>query len=204
MPYSHHMRFRFKDEYPGAMSSRFCKSAKVAALWFFLNVDAAKSADKKTLIVLVVDGLRPDSIEPIVMPNLSRLKQEGVWFENAHSVFPTVTRVNAASISTGDGPSAHGIVSNTMWVEGVSSKPFNTADYQNLVKLAEISGGRTLALKTLGESLAGAGLNFVAIGSGSTGSTYLLNPQASAGTGALINPDFEEGRRVAFPDQVNQ
>src|SRR6202043_2114949 len=94
------------------------------------------------LIILVIDGFRPDSISSSVTPNLFRLKNEGVWCDKSHSVFPTVTRVNSASISTGTVPAVHGIVSNTMYVEGVPSTPFDTADYKNLMKLAEISGGR--------------------------------------------------------------
>ena len=45
-------------------------------------------------LVFVLDGLRPDSITAQDTPTLHRLRNEGVWFENAHAVFPTVTRVN--------------------------------------------------------------------------------------------------------------
>ena len=155
------------------------------------------------LIILVIDGFRPDSISNDVTPNLFRLKQEGVWCDNAHSVFPTVTRVNSASISTGTVPADHGIVSNTMYVEGVSSKPFDTSDYKNLVKLAEISGGRTLPVKTMAEALQSAGLTFVAISSGSSGGGFLMNPMGPSGTGFLINGGFEDGHRVAFPDRID-
>ncbi len=163
----------------------------------------AEAQTRRLVIVLVIDGLRPDMIQPGIMPNLARLKQEGAWMENSHSVFPTVTRVNSASISTGTFPSEHGIVSNTMWVEGVSPKPFDTSNYLNLVKLAEISSGRTLPVRTLAESLESSGIRFVSIGSGSTGGTFLLNPQAPSGNGVVINASFADGR-VAFPDKVNQ
>jgi len=156
------------------------------------------------LIILVIDGFRPDAISNDVTPNLFRLKNEGVWCDNAHSVFPTVTRVNSASISTGTVPAVHGIVSNSMYVEGVASKPFDTADYKNLMKLAEISGGRTLPVKTLAEALEGAGLPFVAISSGSTGGGFLTNPMGPSGTGILINGGFEDGHRVAFPDKIDR
>ena len=156
------------------------------------------------LIILVIDGFRPDSISRDVTPNLFRLKNEGVWCDNAHSVFPTVTRVNSSSISTGTVPAVHGIVSNTMYVEGVSSKPFDTADYKNLMKLAEISGGRTFPVKTIAEALQEAGLAFVDISSGSTGGGFLMNPMAQSGTGVLINGGFEDGHRVAFPDKIDR
>ncbi|WP_225912931.1 alkaline phosphatase family protein [Nostoc flagelliforme] len=35
------------------------------------------------------------------MPNLYRLRQQGVNYVNGHAVFPTVTRVNSAAIATG-------------------------------------------------------------------------------------------------------
>src|SRR5580704_3930874 len=156
------------------------------------------------LIILVIDGFRPDSISHEVTPNIFRLKQQGVWCDNSHSVFPTVTRVNSASISTGTVPAVHGIVSNTMYVEGVASKPFDTADYKNLMKLAEISGGRTLPVKTMAEAHEGAGLPFVGISSGSTGGGFLINPMGPSGTGVLINGGFEDGQRVAYPDKIDR
>jgi len=52
-------------------------------------------------LVFVSDGLRPDSITEAEMPNLHRLRKEGVWIENTHAVFPTVTRVNSTSLATG-------------------------------------------------------------------------------------------------------
>jgi len=156
------------------------------------------------LIILVIDGFRPDSISQDVTPNLFRLKNEGVWCDNAHSVFPTVTRVNSASISTGTVPAVHGIVSNTMYVEGVAPKAFDTADYKNLVKLAEVSGGRALPVKTMAEALESAGVPFVDISSGSTGGGFLMNPMGPSGTGVLINGGFEDGHRVAFPDKIDR
>ena len=54
-----------------------------------------------THLVIVVDGLRPDFITPDVMPRLTGLGRRGVVFNAHHSVFPTNTRVNAASFVTG-------------------------------------------------------------------------------------------------------
>ena len=157
------------------------------------------------IIVLVIDGLRPDMITAQIMPNLFRLKQEGAWCENAHSVFPTVTRVNSTSMSTGALPAAHGIVSNTMYVEGVAQGTFDTNNYRNLIKLADLSGGRAVAVTTMAEALQAAGISFASISSGSTGASFLMNPMAQSGrTGALINGGLEDGRRVAFPDAVDR
>jgi predicted AlkP superfamily pyrophosphatase or phosphodiesterase len=186
------------------MRNRFLRwTTFLCSLTMIATFAAAQNASRPRVIVLVIDGLRPDVIRPDIMPNLARMKQEGAWCANSHSVFPTVTRVNSASISTGSWPSVHGIVSNSMWVDTVSPRPFDTSNYQNLVKLAEVSNGRTLPVPTLAETLEGSGIRFVGMGSGSTGGTFLLNPMAIKGNGVLISSGLEEGKRVAFPDKVN-
>jgi predicted AlkP superfamily pyrophosphatase or phosphodiesterase len=68
--------------------------------------------DKRFIIVFVVDGLRPDAITAEDTPTLFRLRTEGVDFTNSHAVFPTVTRVNAAALSTGTQPGTNGILGN--------------------------------------------------------------------------------------------
>jgi len=155
------------------------------------------------IIVLVIDGLRPDSITPDIAPNLARLKTEGVSYNHAHSVYPTVTRVNSTSISTGAMPSSHGIVGNSLYIPKISPKVLNTADYLSLLKLGDLNRGRVIPLTTLGEELERNGIRYVALGSGSTGAALLLNHLAPSGKGSLINPGFEGGKRVAFPDALN-
>ena len=159
-------------------------------------------------IVLIIDGLRPDSITSEIMPNLDRLRKAGVWYTRSHSVFPTVTRVNAASISTGMLPSEHGVVSNSLYLPAVSEKLLNDGDYQSLLSLAKLNGGRVVGPKSLGEYFGEAGIRYVAVSSGSTGNALLLNPTAPFGNGAegnrvVINSGFEDGARVAFPDALN-
>ena len=164
---------------------------------------AAVSERPALLIVLVIDGLRPDSITPEVMPNLDRLKGAGVWYTHSHSVFPTVTRVNTASISTGMLPSRHGIASNSVYLPAISKSVLSNGDYRNLLSLGEANGGRVVGPKSLHEYLQAASINYVAVSSGSTGNALLLNPTAPHGNGRLINGGFENGARVAFPDSLN-
>jgi len=178
-------------------------AAKLAA-FFSLFCCALNAAPKHRVIVLVIDGLRPDFIRSDFMPNLARLKGEGAWFEHSHSLFPTVTRVNSAGISTGSTPGTHGIVSNMLYAPAVGPSAFDTADYENLLKLAAVSGGRTVPVPTLAEVLTAKGLSFVALTSGSTGSGFLLNPEAPKGVETFIALGLEKGARVAFPDKVNQ
>ena len=118
-----------------------------------LSLLAAVSERPALVIVLVIDGLRPDSITPAVMPNLDRLKTAGVWYTHSHSVFPTVTRVNATSISTGMLPSRHGIASNSVYLPAISKGVLSNGDYRNLLSLGEANGGRVVEPKSLHEYL---------------------------------------------------
>src|SRR5947208_14324540 len=76
----------------------------------------AQVAPPHSQLVIVVDGLRPDYVTPEVMPRLVRLGQRGIVFTAHHSVFPTVTRVNAASFVTGMYPERHGLMGNVIYI----------------------------------------------------------------------------------------
>ena len=93
----------------------------LVALALPVTAETPREAGSKLLqaamqIVLVLDGLRPDSITPAITTNLDRLRSSGVQFENTHAVFCTVTRVNSASLHTGVYPNRHGSMGNPMYV----------------------------------------------------------------------------------------
>jgi arylsulfatase A-like enzyme len=158
----------------------------------------------RLILLVVMDGLRPDSINREDTPTLFRLRRDGVSYINSHSVFPTVTRVNAAAISTGTYPDVNGLVSNSMFVPAVNAnRPFNTGDYRQLLKLREVSNGRLLFAPSLAERLLERGIRFAAVSSGSTGNALLLSHRSPEGIGVLVNGHFEPGRRVAYPDESN-
>src|SRR5215470_5014210 len=155
-------------------------------------------------IVLVLDGLRPDAITPEETPNLWRLRQEGVNFTSSHSVFPTVTRVNATAIGTGALPGRNGVVGNSQYVRAVDpNHAFVNDDHKKLLHLDQVTHGGMVLVKTLGEILQERGKRLAAVSSGSTGSALLTNARAPRGVGVLINGYWEPGMRLAFPDAVN-
>ena len=162
-------------------------------------------AGKATLnLVLVLDGLRPDSITEQETPNLWRLREEGVNFPNGHAVFPTVTHANAAAIGTGVYPDRNGMFGNTLYVREVDpNRSFNNDNHKNLLRLDAVTGERMVLAKTLGEILAERGKTLAVVSSGSTGSALLVNPRAPRGVGVLVNAYWEPGVRLAFPDAVN-
>ena len=166
---------------------------------------AAIQSKAKLNVLFIVDGLRPDLISIENTPNIFKLSKEGVRFENSHAVFPTVTRVNSAAIATGAYPIVNGIVSNSMFVPGVNpDHSFSTGDYENLLKLDEISDGRLLYCKSWAQRLVENGQIPAALSSGSTGSAFLLNHRAPQGVGILVNGYFAPGEILAFPESTNK
>jgi len=139
-------------------------------------------------LLLVIDGLRPDSITPEVMPRLHALGQRGIVFEENHSVFPTVTRVNSSSISTGAYPESHGLLGNSVYSEkAFPTRGVDTSKFEDLE--AMLRAERTLlTAPTLGEALQTAGKRLDVFSAGSSGSAMLLNHPLR--NGSIINPDY--------------
>jgi len=78
---------------------------------------SATAIDKRRRAVLVIcDGLRNDLIGPDATPNLVRLAAAGRRMACHRGVFPSVTRVAAATIATGCLPRRHGLVGNVIAV----------------------------------------------------------------------------------------
>src|SRR5262249_8022333 len=148
-------------------------------------------------MVLVLDGLRPDSITAEETPNLWRLRQEGVNFLNGHSVFPTVTRANAAAIATGTYPNRNGMFGNQIYVRQVDpNHAFGNDEHQNLLRLDAATGGGMVLTKSLAEILAERGKTLAVVSSGTTGSALLGNPRAPKGVGILVNGYWDPGKRA--------
>ncbi len=133
------------------------KSLFVAALLGLaaLPATAQESAPPPhNVIIFVADGLRYGSVEPGNMPNLARLKAEGVDFTNSHSLYPTITTVNASAIATGHYIGDTGDFGNTLYtgLAMASQKGSMLAGLENNSVLAEMNqkfGGNYLNETTL-------------------------------------------------------
>jgi predicted AlkP superfamily pyrophosphatase or phosphodiesterase len=109
-------------------------------------------------------------------------------FTRHHAVYPTLTRVNASSFSTGAYPATHGLMANSVFFPSVdTTRVLDTADPNKLIAI-EKAEGRLLTAPTLGESLQAAGLRMLVSSSGSGGSA-LLNNHTLVG-GAILHPQF--------------
>ncbi len=176
----------------------------LAALVVCLTAPASAQSAASLHLVFVMDGLRPDSINEADTPNLNRLRREGVAFENSHAVFPTVTRVNSTSISTGSYPARHGIMGNTIYVPAVDpQRAFRNDSFDMLMKLDEVTAGGMVTTAGIAERLERSGRKVVVLSSGSPGSSLLLAPKAPHGIGTLINGNGFSGKSVAFPLPVS-
>ena len=140
------------------------------------------------IIIAVFDGLQPAQVTPELMPNLSRMASEGVSCANHHAVFPTVTRANVASIVTGHHPGAHGLTANTLVIPEFDPHRAIGALEPTLTEIA--ARHPVLLQPTLGDILHRHGMEYVAVGAGTSGNAYLQNPNAETGGGATIHPDF--------------
>jgi len=134
----------------------------------------------KRVIVAILDGLRPDLVTPDLTPNLLRLASQGTWFREARSVFPSVTRVAAASIGTGTVPAAHGIMGNSFLFPPLSTaKTFDSRYYRDVLAAETAAHGHLVTVDGLGDRLAASGRRFAIVHTGTAGATHFLNPRAA-------------------------
>ncbi len=73
-------------------------------------------SDARLVILMVWDGLRPDSVSLKNTPNLYALAHQGVYLAHHHSMYPSLTMVNAATLATGAPPGETGILANVMYL----------------------------------------------------------------------------------------
>ena len=152
-----------------------------------------------TIIIVVFDGLQPAQITPELMPNLAQFARDGIVFRNHHPAYPTVTRVNAATIVTGCAPGRHGLSGNTFLARDFAPHRIISALEPTLQAIAD-AGRPVLLADTLADILGRSGMEYIAVGAGTSGNAYLHHPNAAASaraasdgaifTGATIHPDF--------------
>jgi predicted AlkP superfamily pyrophosphatase or phosphodiesterase len=153
------------------------------------STQAQVKKDSTHTLIVFFDGLRPDYITKELMPNVYAFKQQACYGQNHHSVFPTVTRVNASSYATGSYPGTHGLLGNTVYFPAVDKKHgLNTGDAGDLNKISQSTDGHLLTAISLGEILQKEGAGMMVFSSGSTGQALMQNHTVAGG--AVINPSL--------------
>jgi len=101
---------------------------------------ASGNARPRVVTVFVLDAMRSDYFDKYasVMPTLTRLRKEGAWYGNAHTVvLPTVTGVGHANIGSGSDPRFHGIAVNNLFnrTTGKFQEAYDQLDTKELMAL---------------------------------------------------------------------
>ncbi len=148
-----------------------------------------------SVLIAVFDGLQPAQVRADLAPNLARFAEEGIFFENHHPVFPSVTRINAASMVTGRHPGSHGLAANTIVARDYDPSLVFSALEPTLEAMAQKTG-RVLLAPTLADILSTHGMEYTAIGVGTSGNAYIHNPSADRSGGATIHTDFTLPRHL--------
>jgi arylsulfatase A-like enzyme len=100
---------------------KFVARAFAAACVLAVAAPAAAQNKPHNVIIFVTDGLRYVSVTAKSAPTLWKLRTQGVDFTNSHSLFPTITTVNASAIATGHYIGDTGNFGNTLY-SGFPSK----------------------------------------------------------------------------------
>ena len=143
-----------------------------------------------SVLIFAIDGLQPSQVTEELMPNLAAFASDGVFFDNHHPVYPSVTRVNAASIMTGCYPGRHGLVGNTLVIREYDRNRAFSALVDELATVVEKTGRLLFPSYARGDSSPGHDKRFVTVGTGSSGNTFVHNPKPQAGHGRSIHPEF--------------
>ena len=110
------------------------------------------------VVVMVWDGLRPDSVNEEDTPNLARLAREGVLFTRHHAVYPSSTEVNGTAMATGCYPGTNGLIGNREYRPGIDPLKLVGTELPETVRKGDlVSGGRYLQRVTLAERLQSEG-----------------------------------------------
>jgi len=102
--------------------------------------DEAPVARTRHVIVISIDGLRPDAIAEYEAPTLQRLVAEGSSSMRARTIFPSKTLPSHTSMLTGVTPEVHGILWNSFDDEAAEH-----VAAQTIFDVAHAAGHRTAA-----------------------------------------------------------
>jgi hypothetical protein len=133
-------------------------------------------ATSRRAVFVCCDGLGRDWVRSETTPFLAGLRDSSLWCGEHNAVFPSVTRVSAASISTGCLPARHGLHGNRMGLREdgkIVVRDVGAPDFRTHMRRAT---GTTLLVPSIAERVAEAG-GFIAFSNVSPGAAYFLDPE---------------------------
>jgi predicted AlkP superfamily pyrophosphatase or phosphodiesterase len=110
------------------------------------------SAKAKHVVLVVWDGMRPDFVTEANAPNLVKLAGRGVTFRRHHSIYPSLTNVNAAALATGLNPNRSGIIANWTFQPDLGGAKLTRTDAPEIIaKGDQLSAGKYIGGPTIAE-----------------------------------------------------
>ena len=94
----------------------------------------------RNVVLVSIDGLRPDAIERFHAPTLQRLVREGGYSLTARTIMPSKTLPSHTSMLSGEPPDQHGVLWNN-----VASAETDVVDFSTVFSMARAHGYRTAA-----------------------------------------------------------
>ncbi len=128
-------------------------------------IGAIAAGRAEHVVVIVWDGMRPDFISATNTPTLWKLAQDGVFFQNHHAVYPSLTNVNTTAIATGVYPQRSGLLGNHEYRPEIDArKPIDSEDLAAVRKADEVTRGKYLAVPTIAELVQQSGRTTAIVG----------------------------------------
>ncbi|MEZ2127997.1 MULTISPECIES: alkaline phosphatase family protein [unclassified Sinorhizobium] len=134
-----------------------------------------KMTDVRHVIVLGIDGLRPDMINAETMPNLAAMRDKGVSSKDHRSVFPTETRGALTALASGARPETTGILGNEFFSRDGSGRLTGTDTIHDWRAGEKRLIGGMVTATSLSETLAKNGRSLAVVTSSGQGSFTALN-----------------------------
>ncbi len=190
---------------------RFIRLAAVLAIAVTaaLPAQARHHAPAKphNVLIFVADGLRYDSVTPQTAPTMWKLKTQGVDFTNSHSLYPTITTVNASAIATGHYIGDTGNFGNALYtgypVTGTNGAPITFQEDDKLLgDLTAHFGGNYLNETSLIAAAREAGYATAVMGK--VGPTAIQDITQRDGTGTIVIDDaVNTPKGITISPQIN-
>ncbi len=104
------------------------------------NPTLTQSSAPPKVLIISIDGLRPDELNQAAAPNIKALAERGAYTWQAQTILPSVTLPSHASMLSGYSPKAHGLTWNDYEPErGLIAVP-------TIFSLAHAAGFRTVMI----------------------------------------------------------
>jgi arylsulfatase A-like enzyme len=103
-------------------------------------ISIPESSITRNVVVISVDGLRPDAIDAFNAPTMRRLMREGSYTLSASTITPSKTLPSHTSMLTGEPPEDHHVLWNN-----VATATADSINVPNIFSVARAHGYRTAA-----------------------------------------------------------